>query len=410
MEVREVNPTYAATASGTDGTALPAYKQTEVGEVPTDWIVRSLSEISSPVRGGSPRPAGDPRYFNGDFIPWLTVAALTNIPQSQIVVSETAASLTELGSIFSRTLLPGTLIIANSGATLGVAKILGIKCCANDGIAALLSFSRSISSHYLAYVINAKTDYLRSVVATGNGQPNLNTDLIGNFKVAFPPRKLEQEAIAEALGDADALIESLEQLIAKKRQIKQGTMQALLTGKQRLPGFGGEWKTKRLGDLLTIMHGKSQHAVEDESGSYPILATGGQIGFANHFLCDKPSVLIGRKGTIDRPQYMDTPFWSVDTLFYSVIHEPNVPKYLFYRFCLIDWRKHNEASGVPSLNARTIEQIELDVPLGEEQTAIATILSDMDTELAELETRLTKARQLKQGMMQELLTGRIRLV
>jgi len=238
----------------------------------------------------------------------------------------------------------------------------------------------------------------------------MNLTTVKQILLAAPPTKAEQEAIAKALSDADALIESLERLIAKKRQIKQGTMQVLLTCKQRLPGFDGPWQTKNIGNLLSIMHGKSQHAVENESGRYPILATGGQIGLSSRFLYDKPSVLIGRKGTIDRPQYMDTPFWSVDTLFYSVIHEPNVPKYLFYRFCLIDWRKHNEASGVPSLNARTIEQIELDVPLGEEQTAIATILADMDTELAELETRLAKTRQLKQGMMQELLTGRIRLV
>jgi type I restriction enzyme S subunit len=187
-------------------------------------------------------------------------------------------------------------------------------------------------------------------------------------------------------------------------------MQALLTGKQRLPGFRDEWQMRKVGELLSIMHGKSQHAVEDERGLYPILATGGQIGVASCFLYDKPSVLIGRKGTINRPQFMDQPFWSVDTLFYSVICEPNVAKFLFYRFCLIDWMQYNEASGVPSLNARTIEQVELKVPEADEQTAIATILTDMDAQLAALETRLGKTRQLKQGMMQELLTGRIRLI
>ena len=106
---------------------------------------------------------------------------------------------------------------------------------------------------------------------------------------------------------------------------------------------------------------------------------------------------------------MDTPFWSVDTLFYSIIHEPNDPKYLFYQFCMIDWRKRNEASGVPSLNARTIEAIELKIPPAGEQTAIAAILSDMDAEIAALEARRDKARRIKQGMMQELLTGRTRL-
>lgn len=249
------------------------------------------------------------------------------------------------------------------------------------------------------------------IVARGQGaiRANIGQSDLKQVHAPLPPLD-EQRAIAEALSDADALIESLDKLIAKKRQIKQGTMQELLTGKRRLPGFSGEWDAKRLGTLLTIRHGKSQKGVESIDGAYPILATGGQIGKTNQFLCDKPSVLIGRKGTIDQPQYMDTPFWTVDTLFYSDIHSKNNAKFLFYRFCLIDWMQYNEASGVPSLNARTIEDVEILCPELVEQTAIATILSDMDTELAALESRLAKARQIKQGMMQELLTGRIRLL
>ena len=97
-------------------------------------------------------------------------------------------------------------------------------------------------------------------------------------------------------------------------------------------------------------------------------------------------------------------------IFYSVIRDPNNAKFLFYRFCLIDWKQHNEASGVPSLNARTIEKIEIKCPTPEEQTAIAAILSDMDTELAALEEKHAKARATKLGMMPELLTGRTRLI
>jgi type I restriction enzyme S subunit len=99
------------------------YKQTEAGVIPEDWEVKSANQIGTPVRGASPRPAGDPRYFNGSYIPWLTVAALTNIPASQLVVTETATYLTEEGSLHSRTLSPGALIIANSGATSSYPKI-----------------------------------------------------------------------------------------------------------------------------------------------------------------------------------------------------------------------------------------------------------------------------------------------
>lgn len=229
------------------------------------------------------------------------------------------------------------------------------------------------------------------------------------LKIPLPPVK-EQRAIATALGDMDALLDGLDRLIAKKRAIKQATMQQLLTGQTRLPGFSGQWEVKRLGDALAIRHGRSQKDVEANNGAYPILATGGQIGLASQPIYEKPSVLIGRKGTINQPQYMDKPFWSVDTLFYSEMKNGSVAKFFYYKFCLIDWMQYNEASGVPSLNARTIEGIECACPEPEEQSAIAEVLSDVDTEITALETRRTKTRALKQAMMQELLTGRTRLV
>ena len=187
-------------------------------------------------------------------------------------------------------------------------------------------------------------------------------------------------------------------------------MQQLLTGQTRLPGFEQEWETKRIGELLTICHGRNQHEVEVKDGQFPILATSGVIGTSKHALYNRPSVLIGRKGTINKPRYMATPFWSVDTLFYSVIEEDNDAKYLYYQFLMIDWLQYNEASGVPSLSARTIENIEINCPQPLEQRAISSVLSDLDTEIQFLEQSRTKTAAIKQAMMQDLLTGRIRLI
>lgn len=251
---------------------------------------------------------------------------------------------------------------------------------------------------------------------------SLNTVILSNLLVALPPLP-EQHAIAEALADVDGLIEALDALIAKKRAIMQGAMQQLLSGQTRLPGFGGsgfkqtgvgvipvEWSVRRLGEILHVKHGKSQHGICDSDGRFPILATSGEIGRTNRFLYDKPSVLIGRKGTIDAPQYVDIPFWTIDTLFYTEICEQSSPKYIFYKFNTINWYSHNEASGVPSLNASTIESIEIRFPSLSEQHAIAEVLSDMDAEIAALEQRRAKTAALKQGMMQELLTGKTRLL
>jgi type I restriction enzyme S subunit len=239
---------------------------------------------------------------------------------------------------------------------------------------------------------------------------NINQDNLKKLLIALPPSVREQRAIATALSDVDGLLVGLDRLIAKKRDLKQAAMQQLLTGKTRLPGFHCEWEVKRLGDILKVRHGKSQHSIVAPDGDYPILASGGEIGRTNSYIYDQASVLIGRKGTIDSPQYVDSPFWTVDTLFFTEIASEADAKFVFYKFTMIRWRSYNEASGVPSLNAKTIENIEVTMPLVSEQTAIASVLTEMDDELAALEQRRDKTRALKQAMMQELLTGRTRLV
>jgi type I restriction enzyme, S subunit len=165
-----------------------------------------------------------------------------------------------------------------------------------------------------------------------------------------------------------------------------------------------DWEVKRLKNALRIRHGKSQKQVEVTNGKYPILGTGGKMGTTNSFLYNKPSVLIGRKGTIDKPRYMETPFWTVDTLFYSEVFSNALPKYLYYNFLLIDWYSHNEASGVPSLNASKIENIQIPLPPLPEQIAIATVLSDTDSLIQALEKKIAKKQLIKKGAMQKLLT------
>ena len=169
------------------------------------------------------------------------------------------------------------------------------------------------------------------------------------------------------------------------------------------------WQTKKLGELLTIRHGRNQREVESTDGEYPILGTGGEIGRANKFLYNSPSVLIGRKGTIDKPRYMDTPFWTVDTLFYSEIKSENVPKFLYYIFNTIDWKRYNEASGVPSLSASTISTIKVSVPEKPEQERIVGVLGVWDEYIEKLEQKIALKEQLKKGLMQQLLTGKHRL-
>jgi type I restriction enzyme S subunit len=383
------------------------FKQTEVGIIPQTWEVKSLGQIGTLEKGKGLLKEDVKTDGSIPAIPYTALytdfSELLDYQRIKWFVDD--ASQTYIAQE------PCVLIASSSNMAKNTGKASALRGTTPVAIGReVIVFKTSSNPVYISYLLSTAPYRQRTLaLARGTTIKHVYPATFVNYEIGLPPSP-EQTAIANALSDADALIESLEELLAKKRQIKQGAMQELLTGKRRLPGFRDAWKLKPLGSFLAIRHGKSQHEVEAIDGQYPILATGGAIGRASAYLWAQPSVLIGRKGTIDRPQYMDAPFWSVDTLFYSDVHAPNSAKFLFYRFCLIQWKQYNEASGVPSLNAKTIEQIEIEAPQPDEQAAIASVLTDIDREIQALEEKLTKARQIKQGMMQELLTGRIRLV
>ena len=389
----------------------PGFKQTAAGVIPDEWQAKRLGEIGSVVRGGSPRPAGDPRYFSGTFTPWLTVAALTNIPDHQLRVTETASGLTEEGSKRSRTLVEGTVIIANSGATLGVAKLLGITCCANDGIAAITN-QRSGDKAFVCYYINTQTMHLRAVIATGNGQPNLNTALIREIPIPFPPVP-EQRAIAEALSDVDALLGALDRLIAKKRDLKHAAMQQLLTGQTRLPGFHGEWEVKRLASVCTMKSGEGITSADiDDFSKYPCYGGNGLRGFAARFTHIGGYALIGRQGALcgNVLGVEGTFFASEHAIIVTASPQTDI-RWLTAVLKEMRLNQYSESSAQPGLSVGKLLHLEVAVPPSKgEQAAIAEVLGEMDAELTTLDQRRSKTRALKQAMMQELLTGRTRLV
>jgi len=183
-------------------------------------------------------------------------------------------------------------------------------------------------------------------------------------------------------------------------------MQKLFSQELRFTDENGKdftvWEVKTLSNLAKIMYGKDQKQIITENGKYPILGTGGIMGSTNKFLYDKPSVLIGRKGTIDKPVYMDTPFWTVDTLFYTEVFRNTFPKWLFYKFQTINWYLYNEASGVPSLSGSTIYKIKMELPCFSEQTKIANFLSAIDEKIGHCQTQIEKTEQYKKGLLQKM--------
>jgi type I restriction enzyme S subunit len=178
--------------------------------------------------------------------------------------------------------------------------------------------------------------------------------------------------------------------------------------KLRFPGFSGEWEAKHIGETLKIKHGKDQKSIQVNEGKYPILATGGEIGRTDTPIYDKESVLIGRKGTIDRPVFMNEPFWTVDTLFYSEIKKDYVAKFLYYCFQRINWKKYSEASGVPSLSAATVENIKYNVPHIKEQKKISAFFSLVDEKIQKQQCKVEALHEYKKGIMQKIFSQEIR--
>jgi len=203
-----------------------------LGRVPRHCEVKAMRNVASVVRGASPRPAGDPLYFGGDAVPWVTVAEITK--DELIDLTETETFLTEEGAKQSSRFGKGTLIYSNSGATLGVPKILGIDVCANDGVVAFERLTPTVHPHFLYHFLASITDAIREKVKQGSGQPNLNTDIVKALRFALPPmdeQKLIVKYIAELSDQFRSLTAQAQLGISLLQERRTALISAAVTGK-----------------------------------------------------------------------------------------------------------------------------------------------------------------------------------
>lgn len=180
----------------------------------------------------------------------------------------------------------------------------------------------------------------------------------------------------------------------------------MATPKLRFKEFDGDWSAQKYKDALTIKYGKDHKLLED--GEIPVYGTGGVMRYVNQYLYDGESILIGRKGTIDQPKYVNEKFWTVDTLFYSEIKQNIYPLFIYQHALQVNWLGLNEATGVPSLNTTSINNVDIYLPSKEEQTKIASFLSNVDEKISQLTQKHALLSQYKQGMMQKLFSQHIR--
>ncbi|WP_313233302.1 restriction endonuclease subunit S [Stenotrophomonas acidaminiphila] len=419
----------------------PGYKQTEVGVIPVEWDVAPLGRLVTSVEYGSAA-----KSCTRGLMPVLRMGNLQSgrIDWNDLVYTDDEQEIAKYA------LRPGDVLFnrTNTIDLVGKTSIYaGERPAIFAGYLIRVNVNKDkLDSRYLNYILNTELakKYSLKVLSVAVSQANINGQKLKTYPVPLPPTTTEQSAIANALDDADALLAAQDALIAKKRAMKQGAMQELLTGKRRLPGFSGEWEVKRLGDHLEFLgKGANSRAELMNDGRVRYLHYGDIHGTnevllnptitAMPFLPEAKAVRLDRLGDgdlvfADASEDLDGVGKSVELQSvgkFEVVSGMHTIAVRFDKGILADGFKaylqfipsfqthlRRLASGtkVYATNMSHIASAEVKLPSPAEQVAISAVLTDMDAELTALEAQRAKTVQLKQGMMQALLTGRIRLV
>jgi len=382
------------------------YKQTEIGVIPADWDIKKLGELADYKNGKSfeSRITDSGNYF---LITLNSLDIKGKLKSDHLKVGVNDGSLGK-----------GDLVMILSdvahGYFLGLTDVIleDNKYVLNQRVGALKNI-RHLTPYYLSKYINLKQKYFKTA-GQGSSQQNLSKDDILNFCIAYPNSKTEQSAIATAISDVEVLIEKLERLIEKKQNTKQGVMQELFTGKRRLAGFSGKWEVKKLGELLDYEQ-PTKYLVKDteyrDNFNTPVLTAGKTfiLGYTNEdtgIFKDLPVIIFDDFTTATK--FVDFPFKAKSSAM-KMLKPRNKDtnlRFVFEKMQMIDFKLGDHKRYWIS----EYQNIEIDTPKPDEQKAISNVLSDMDSEIKKLESQLTKYQNIKQGMMQTLLTGKIRLL
>ena len=420
----------------------PGYKQTEVGVIPEEWKSSTVRGLASSARNAIVGGPFGSDLVSHDYVehgvPVIRGQNMSGQWVSGTFVFVTSAKAKSLEANLAR---PGDIVFTQRG-TLGQVSLVPGKPFESYLVSQSqmkLSVNREVADPlFFFYVFTSeKQQELISGGTIQTGVPHINLGILRDIPVQLPPLT-EQRAIAGALSDVDELIGALDQLIAKKLDLKQAAMQQLLTGQKRLPGFHGEWEVKRLGEIADVKtgpFGSSLHESDYVRDGTPIITVEhlGEFG-VTHFNLPLVSDSDRRRLLAYSLEIGDIVFSRVGSVDRNALIRPDEEGWLFsgrvlrvrpdrqkafapFLSCQFHGERfkglvRNVAVGqtMACLNTQILKGIAVVLPSLREQTAIAEVLSDMDAELAALEQRRDKTRALKQGMMQELLTGRMRLI
>lgn len=408
------------------------FKNTEIGRIPEEWETLYIHQITEISTGATPSTNINEYWENGT-IRWMSSGELNDK-----IIYDVNGRITQKGYDNTGThMLPKNCVLiglAGQGKTRGTAAYNKVELCTNQSIAAILPNSK-YESKYLYFYIDSLYDKLRLLSAGDGGRGGLNKQILQNLEIAMPPLN-EQHHIASALTSIDNLISSLGKLIEKKKNIKQGAMRQLLTGKTRLKGFNEPWMEHTIDELFDLGNGytpsKSNPAYWT-NGTIPWfrmedIRTNGRIlkdsiqhvtpeAVKGNGLYPKYSIILSTTATIGEHALLIADSLANQQFTFlnrKVNRRDMIDIIFFYHYCFIlgKWCRDNiNAGGLLAVNMDDLKNHSIYIPKSiAEQQAIATILTKMDDEITALEAQRAKYEAIKQGMMQQLLTGKIRLI
>ena len=382
------------------------------GQIPNDWIVCSFEDVLDGFSSGMTPYRGKPEFYKGN-IPWITSGEL-----NYNTISDTHEKITKEAVIKTNLkILPiGTFLMAITGleaaGTRGSCGITGINATTNQSCMALFPKEGKILSEYLYYFYTKYGNELAFKYCQGTKQQSYTGRIVKILPINLPPNIEEQKSIATALSDIDELITGLEKLISKKKDIKQGAMQQLLIpphkGGKRLPGFSGDWVEKTLGEIINLDKGEQLNKdTLSSDGEYPVINGGVEpSGYCEKWNRSENTITISEGGnSCGFVNLLKTKFWSGGHCYSLKLKTSEVNQQYLYLFL-----KHMEnsimslrvGSGLPNIQKGRLLLFNCSFPNDIiEQKAIAQILSDIDAEITQLETKKEKYQNIKQGMMQD---------
>lgn len=388
------------------------YKQTEIGVIPEDWVCTTWESVGDGFTSGATPYRAIKSFYKGN-LKWVTSGELNynTIYETIEHISDEARIRTNLKIHPKDTFLMAITGLEAAG-TRGSCAILGTPATTNQSCMAIYPTDK-LDTKYLFYYYSKYGDDLAFKYCQGTKQQSYTAKIVKILPIIIPQIE-EQKVIAEALSDVDGMISSLEKLIAKKKAVKQGAMQELLTGNKRLSGYTGNWKKYKLDDLLKYEQPTNYivHNTEYVEQGVPVLTAGKSLllGYTNESdgIYENLPVIIF-DDFVTSSKYITYKFKvkSSAMKMLTLKNDKMSLRLIFELMQMIDFKPYDHQRHWIS----QYSQFEIYLPEEvEEQNAIASILSDMDNEIEALEQKLAKTRQLKQGMMQQLLTGKIRLV